>query len=42
MLAGGGDKAEPMYEALQEALEQFDYINEKRLVVVLQMHLPKL
>lgn len=33
--AGGGDKAEPMYEALQEALEQFDYINEKRLVVVL-------
>ncbi|TVL83905.1 vWA domain-containing protein [Brachyspira hyodysenteriae] len=33
--AGGGDKAEPMYEALQEALETFDYINQKRLVIVL-------
>ncbi|KLI40346.1 vWA domain-containing protein [Brachyspira hyodysenteriae] len=32
---GGGDKAEPMYEALQEALETFDYINQKRLVIVL-------
>ncbi|MEI0549397.1 vWA domain-containing protein [Brachyspira intermedia] len=33
--AGGGDKAEPMYEALQEALETFDYINQKRLIIVL-------
>lgn len=33
--AGGGDKAEPMYEALQEALEKFEYINKKRLIIVL-------
>lgn len=33
--AGGGDKAEPMYEALQEALETFDYINQKRLIIVI-------
>ena len=33
--AGGGDKAEPMYEALQEALEIFDYINQKRLIMVI-------
>ncbi|PTY40942.1 VWA domain-containing protein [Brachyspira hampsonii] len=33
--AGGGDKAEPMYEALQEALETFEYINQKRLIVVI-------
>ncbi len=33
--AGGGDKAEPMYEALQEALEIFDYINQKRLIIVI-------
>ena len=32
--AGGGDKAEPMYEAIQEALEKFHYINEKKLVIV--------
>ncbi|WP_297299488.1 vWA domain-containing protein [uncultured Brachyspira sp.] len=32
--AGGGDKAEPMYEAIQEALERFHYINEKKLVIV--------
>ncbi|MEI0524299.1 VWA domain-containing protein [Brachyspira murdochii] len=32
--AGGGDKAEPMYEAIQEALEKFDYINEKKLLIV--------
>lgn len=33
--SGGGDKAEPMYEALQEALEKFEYINEKRLIIVI-------
>ena len=33
--AGGGDKAEPMYEAVQEALEKFDYINEKKLLIVI-------
>ncbi|WP_300367119.1 vWA domain-containing protein [Brachyspira sp.] len=33
--AGGGDKAEPMYEAVQEALEKFDYLNEKKLVIVI-------
>lgn len=33
--AGGGDKAEPMYEAVQEALEKFDYLNEKKLIIVI-------
>ncbi len=32
---GGGDKAEPMYEAVQEALEKFDYVNENKLVIVI-------
>ena len=33
--AGGGDKAEPMYEAIQEALEKFDFLNEKKLMIVI-------
>ena len=32
--AGGGDKAEPMYEAIQEALEKFNYINDNKLIIV--------
>ena len=32
---GGGDKAEPMYEAVQEALEKFYYVNENKLVIVI-------
>ena len=33
--SGGGDKAEPMYEAIQEALETFDYRNENKVVIVI-------
>ena len=32
--SGGGDKAEPMYEAIQKALESFDYKNENKVVIV--------
>ena len=32
---GGGDKAEPMYEAIQEALEDFDYKNENKVIIVI-------
>ena len=32
--AGGGDKPEPMYEAIQEALEKFNFTNEKKLIIV--------
>ena len=32
---GGGDKAEPMYEAIQEALENFDYKNENKVIIVI-------
>ncbi|TXJ37261.1 vWA domain-containing protein [Brachyspira pilosicoli] len=32
---GGGDKSEPMYEAIQKALEDFDYKNESKVVIVI-------
>ena len=33
--SGGGDKAEPMYEAIQKALEDFDYKNDNKVVIVI-------
>ena len=32
---GGGDRAEPMYEAIQQALEKFEFKNENRVIVVI-------
>ena len=33
--SGGGDKAEPMYEAIQEALEKFNFVHNKKLIIVI-------
>lgn len=38
---GGGDKAEPMYEAIQQALEKFEFQNENRVIVVITDAKPK-
>lgn len=38
---GGGDKAEPMYEAIQQALEKFEFQNENRIIVVITDAKPK-
>lgn len=38
---GGGDKAEPMYEAIQQALEKFEFQNKNRVVVVITDAKPK-
>lgn len=40
--SGGGDKPEPMYEAIQEALEKFNYISEKKLIIVITDAPPKI
>lgn len=32
---GGGDRAEPMYEAIQQALEKFEFQNENRIIMVI-------
>lgn len=32
---GGGDRAEPMYEAIQQALEKFEFQNENRVLLVI-------
>ena len=32
---GGGDKPEPMYEAIQVALDDFTYINKNKVVIVI-------
>ena len=33
--SGGGDKPEPVYEAIQEALETFEFLNDKKLIIVM-------
>ena len=38
---GGGDKAEPMYEAIQQTLEKFEFQNENRIIVVITDAKPK-
>lgn len=38
---GGDDKAEPMYEAIQQALEKFEFQNENRVIVVITDAKPK-
>lgn len=32
---GGGDRAEPMYEAIQQALEKFEFQNDNRIIMVI-------
>ena len=38
---GGGDRAEPMYEAIQQALEKFEFRNDNRVVLVITDAKPK-
>ena len=38
---GGGDRAEPMYEAIQQALEKFEFQNDNRVIIVITDAKPK-
>ena len=38
---GGGDRAEPMYEAIQQALEKFEFRNDNRVILVITDAKPK-
>lgn len=38
---GGGDRAEPMYEAIQQALEKFEFQNDNRVIIVVTDAKPK-
>lgn len=38
---GGGDRDEPMYEAIQQALEKFEFQNDNRVIIVITDAKPK-